>query len=361
MNKVLITFLIILNSSFLFGNNVKLEKARQKYDSYKSIAYKTIAQYPNPETEEVTSFDVFYIVNNYKTKSFEFYSKTDNSEEFYEKGDYSNVNNAEKSIFKYEKKKNQASAIQNSRLVQYGPTFLLKYNWKYEDEIEVNKEVQSHYSFLAETNQYEGKTIKAEFHIYITQNYTISKFERKSYVDNVLGQTITFQFSNYNFSKKEIKLKSTLPKNYALKYYERSEIKPLEKGIKAPAFNVKDITNIEFSSQNFVGHKTLFLFSSTSCGASKIVFDYLNSEDFKIPNNLKFANAYASDKKESVEKYFKNKTSNFPIIVAHKEIETKYQISGYPVLYLINEKAEIAEIYDGYVDIIKFLKSTTQK
>jgi hypothetical protein len=361
MTKVLITFLITLNSIFLFGNDIKLEKARQKYNTHKSIAYKTIAQYPNPETEEVTSFDIFYIVNNHKTKNFEFYSKTENSEEFYEKGDYSNVNNLEKSIYKYEKRKNQTNAIQNSRLVQYGPTFLLKYNWKYEDEIKVNEEIQSHYSFLAETHQFEGKTIKAEFHIYINKIYSISKFERKSYVDNKLGQTITFEFSNYEFSKNLIKLKSTLPKNFALKYYERSEINPLKKGTKAPTFSVKDITNIEFSSKNFIGHKTLFLFSSTSCGASKIVFDYINSGDFKIPNDLKFVNAYGSDKKESVEKYFKSKTTNFPIIVAQKEIEIKYQISGYPVLYLISENGEIVEVYDGYVEIIKFLKSTSQK
>jgi hypothetical protein len=116
-----------------------------------------------------------------------------------------------------------------------------------------------------------------------------------------------------------------------------------------------------FSSQNFLGNKTLFLFSSTNCGASKEVSDYMNSEDFKLPYDLKLANAFALDKKETVQKYLKNKKTDFSIITNEKGIETKYQISGYPILYLIDENGVIAEIYDGNIQIIQFLKSVSQK
>jgi len=357
MNKILIFFILILNSFFSFGNDGKLKKTRQKYDNYNFISYTAIAHYPNPETEETKSFNTFYIFNNFKNKDFEFYSKTKNLEEFYKNGDYSNVNNDQKSIYKFEEKQNQTDAIKNSRLVQYGPTFLLKHDWKYEDEVIINEKKQSHYTFIEDVHQYEEKTIKIEFHIYISQNHTISKFERKSFVDNKLGQTVTFEFANYNFSKKEINFKSTLPQKYALKYYEREEINPLEKGRKAPIFEVKDINNNPFSSQNFIGNETLFLFSATNCGASKEVVDFINNGNLKLPDDLKLVNVYGSDKKESVEKYLKNSTEYFTIIVDQKEIETKYQISGYPVMYRINENGIISESFDGFVQIIQFLKS----
>ena len=360
MNKILIFFLLILNSPFLFGNDIRLEKTRQKYDSYNNISYTATAYYPNPETEETTSFSIFYIVNNFKNRNFEFYSKTAKLEEFYKDEDYLNVNNDEKTIYKYEEKQNQINAIQNSRLVQYGPTFLLKHNWKYEDEAMINGKKHSHYSFIEDIRQYEEKTIKVEFHIYISQNYTISKFERKSFVDNKLGQTVTFEFTAYNFSKKEINFKSTLSKNYALKYFERSEINPLEKGTKAPNFEAEDIHKNKISEQNFIGSKTLLLFSSTNCGASKEVFDYMNNENFKLSNNSKLVNVYASDSKEKVEKYFKNKAINFPIITNQKEIENKYNIAGYPVLYLIDKNGIISGTFDGCEQIIQFLKAESK-
>lgn len=361
MYKISIFILLILNSTFLFANNIKLEKARQKYNSYNSVSYLVAAHYPNPETDEMTIFSTFYILNNFKNKNFEYYSKKNNSEEFYKNGDYSYVNNDEKSIYKYEEKKNQINNFHNSTLVQYGPTFLLNNKWKCEDEVLVNKKKQSRYSFIEDVHEYEGKTIKVIFEIYISSNFTISKLERKSYVDNKIGQIVSFEYTNYNFSKKEIKFKSTLPQNYALKYYERTEINPLQKGATAPSFQLKDISGKEFSSIDFFGHRTLLLFSSTSCGASKEVSDYISGENFILPNDLKLIDAYASDKKENVLKYLKNKSKDFTIFSDVKEIQTKYQIAGYPVLYLINGNGVIEETYDGYVQIIQFLKSLNQK
>lgn len=360
MNKYLI-ILLILNSVFLFGKDNVVEKTRQKFYSYNSLSYTTNAFYPNPETDELNSFSTFYIINNFKSKNFDFYSKTDHLEEIYKSDDYTKINNTEKSIYKYEEKKNQTDMIQNSRLIQYGPTFLLDYDWKYEDEIVINGIKQSHFSFIKDISKYKEKTIKVEFHIYISPNYTISKFQRKSYVDNKLGQTVTYEFSDYKFSKKEINFKISLPENYALKYFERSEINPFQKGVKAPDLEVEDINKNKLSEQDYIGNQTLLLFSSTNCGASKIVSDFINNENFQLPDNLKLINVYASDSQENIEKYYENRTSKFPIIVNQKEIEKKYQIYGYPVLYFIDDNGIISETYDGYEEIIQFLKSENKK
>ena len=157
MKKYIIHLQLILHTALVFGNNIALEKVREKYKSHYAISYTATAHYPNPDTDEISAFSTFYILNNYNKKNVEFYSLKGNIEEIYKNEYYSYVNNEEKTIYKFEKKQNQINTIQNSKLVQYGPTYLLKYKWKYENEVPLEKEILSHYSFLEDTHTYEGK------------------------------------------------------------------------------------------------------------------------------------------------------------------------------------------------------------
>lgn len=360
MNKLPLFLLALLSPVFLFGQENKIEKARQKLNKYTSVSYETTAFYPNPETEELNSFSSTYIINNHASDNFDFYCKTDDSEEIYKNEVYYSINNTDKIIYQYKEKDNQRDRIQNSRLVQYGPTFLLGHAWKYQNEILISGINHSHYSHIKDTREYEGKTIKIEFHIYISPNHTIARFERKSSVDDKVGQTVTYYFSNYKFSKKKINYRS-LPHNYALKYFENTEVDLLQAGLQAPAFDAIDINGNKLSEKVYLGNQTLLLFSSTNCGASKIVSDFINSESFNLQNDCKLINVYASESKQNIEKYFKGKATFFPIIVNHKEIEDKYQVSGYPVLYFINENGTISGTFEGYEPVIQFLRSKSTK
>ncbi len=219
MNKVFFIFISLFTSAYLSADNNTLEKARKKVDNYTSVSFKAKAFYPNPDTDEIDQFTTFYIVNNYNTPNFDFFSKTGSDEELFINGDYTKVLNNDKLEYKFEEIQNQTQNIQGSHLVQYGPTFLLKLNWKYVDDIVVIKEKFSHYSYIQSTTNYNDKTIKVEYNIYISQKNLVSKFERKSFVDEKLGQTVTYEFSDYHFSKKEIDFKYSLPENYNLKYF----------------------------------------------------------------------------------------------------------------------------------------------
>ncbi|MCW4453166.1 redoxin domain-containing protein [Kaistella sp. BT6-1-3] len=356
MNKLLISLILLLNFSFLFAKN-DLEKTREKFNKNKSVSYVLTAFYPNPDTDEVTTLKTFYIINNYNSSNFDFYSKRDNTEEIWKNGNYTEINNSEKTFSQFEFKKNQANAIKNSRLVQYGPTFLLKNNWKYENDILINGVNYSRYSFIESVRKYEEKTIKVEFNIFISPKNLISKLERKSYVDDKLGQRVTFDYSDYKFSKKEINFNSPPQEKYALKYFERSNVNPLKVSTKAPSFVIQDIENNEISDKNFIDKNTLLLFSGTNCGASIEISNFINNENFKLSNNLHLINFYATDSKDIVNKFFKNRKSNFPIIADQAEIEKKYQVSGYPVLYLVDEKGIITKSLQGLEPIMEYLKS----
>ena len=357
MNKFIALSLALTNTVFAYANDVKLENTRQKYNNTASISYKATAFYPNPDTGEITSFSIFYTIYNPKNKAFDFHSQNDDTEELYKNGIYTEIKKSEKAYYQYENKQNQDEAMLSSRLAQYGPVALLKHKWKYIDDISADAKLQSHYSFIEDEHEYNGKTVKTVFHLYIAPDNSVSKFERKSYVDNKLGQTVTYKFSNYTFLNKKESFNYSLPKDYSLKYFERIEqLKPLKENTEPPLFEALDINGNKVSLNTFPAEKKLLLFSSTNCGASKVVNDYISRPDYTLDNNITLVNIFGSDSKENVVKYFRNKSVNSTIIPNRKDLETEYGISGYPVLYIVNKEGIIAKVADGSDQVISLLK-----
>lgn len=362
MKKITSILLLLLTVSCLYAQVPDLENAKRKYFQANVISYKTTAYYPNPDTDELSVINVLYTIYKPQNKDFEFYSKDESSEEFYKYGLYHAVKHAEKTIYEYEKRDNQNSAISTSRLRQFGPTTLLKKKWKFIDETVIDGKSHTHYSNIESINQYEGKEIKVEFHIYISGNFTLNKFERKSFVNGKLGQTVTFLFSNYIFSDKITNLKVVLPKNYALKYFERQDsLHPLAKNTKAPAFEAVDMKRQKISFKEKNAKQTLLLFSSTNCGYSKAITDYLLSSDFNLNPKVEMIDIFGSDSQAAVTRYFVNKEVKFPVIADQKNLEKQYGINDYPVLFLINADGFISETMDGTTEIFPFLKSLNSK
>ncbi|MCX8531884.1 TlpA family protein disulfide reductase [Chryseobacterium luquanense] len=362
MKKILGIIFLLLNICQLFAQVPDIEKAKRKYFKANVISYKTTAYYPNPETNATSVFSVLHTVYKPQSSDFEFYSKNETSEEFYKNNSYYLVNHSEKTVYEYENKDNQKDAISSSRLRQFGPTTLLKKKWSYIDDTQIDGKIHSHYSNIESSNHYEGKEIKVEYHIYISGNFTISKFERKSFVDGKLGQTVTYVFSNYIFLDKTTNFKVFLPKDYALKYYERQDsLKILAKNTAVSSFKAIDFNGKPVSFDSKKEKQTLLLFSSTNCGYSKIISDYILSSNFKLNPQMELINIFGSDSKASVTKYFVNKEVNFPVIPDLKDIEQQFGINGYPILYLVNENGIIIETLDSTNQILPFLKNLSKK
>lgn len=223
MKKIGRTILLLLSITHLCAQVPDLEKAKRKYFQANVISYKETASYSNPETHAMSVTNVLYTIYKPQNKDFEFYSKNEISEEFYKNGVYYHVNHAEKTIYEYENKSNQNAAISSTLLRQFGPTTLLKKKWTFIDETQIDGKIHTHYSNVESINDDDGKQVRIELHIYISGNFNLTKFERKIFVDGNLGETITYLFSNYIFYDKTTNLKVLLPKNYALKYFERQD------------------------------------------------------------------------------------------------------------------------------------------
>lgn len=349
---------LLLQSLFVFAKN-DLEKTRQYFNTFQSVQYSATAFYPNPNTEQVTVFHTFNIINKYQKKNFEFYVKSDAFEEIYANGIYKKLDVEKKTVLQYENLANQKNTLENSRIILYNPAFLLKHQWEYVEKINVDGVLHSHYRWIAAKDVFEGKEILTEYHIYISPQYLISKFERKNFLDRNLNQTITYLFSGYRFLKNAARLPLFSAKEYSLQYIERIDISPLKPNIKTPEFSTKDITGKSFSQQDFLDKKTLLLFSNTNCGISEMISNIIYSKKFALPQNMQLINIFGTDSVEDVKLFFRNKTMKFSVIAQDQSMETKYQISGYPVLYLINEEGMITQTFEGFEAITDYF--STQK
>lgn len=361
MTKLIITLFTFLNALFVFANNGKLDKAREKYSKANSISYRQTAFYPNPDTDEIKSFSTHYKIYNFHDNKYDFHSKSEKQEELYQDDVYTEINHDKKAYYQYENMQNQVEEMKSFRLSLYGPIALLKHNWNFVNDTVLDEKKFSHYSFVESESKYENKTIKIEFHIYISADNSLSQFKRKSYVDNKLGQTVTYKFDNYNFSNKKSNFNYLLPENYSLKYFERVEnLQALKENTRAPNFQVIDIAGKRISLESLTGGRTLLLFSSTNCGYSKTISDLINDKYFKLDDKIKLINFYGSDSKENIIQYFKKQSKNYPVIADRKDIEKEYGISGYPVLYLVNENGIITETVDGADNVLPFLKKLSK-
>lgn len=247
--------------------------------------------------------------------------------------------------------------MEASRLRQFGPVSLLHYNWKYIDEALIDGGKLSHYSMIQDEREYESKKIKTEFNIYVTKDNVISQFERKNYIDNNLSQTITYKFDDYVFDSSKMEFDVVIPEKYALKYFERIEtLKPLAINTKAPFFEGIDLNNHKISSKSFLENKTLLLFSSTNCGTSKSVTEFISQSNITFDENIKLIILLESNSIEAAKKYNQKYKTNHPVIANRKDVEKDYGIAGYPIMYVIDANGKIEQTFDGSEEILLALK-----
>ncbi|MCW3466960.1 TlpA family protein disulfide reductase [Chitinophaga nivalis] len=358
MIKLLLLGLVFNSNS----DNPGLEKTKQKYRNAKLISYTQTAYYPLPDVDLVDSNTVSYTIFNPANYDFEYFARRGSIDEAYQKKIFTEVRHNEKTYYRYEDTVNQSGYLKSSLLKKYGPVSLLTHEWTYVNDTLMAGVSYADYSRIESSWEYEGKKIVVKHHIYISPDYSIARFERKNYVEGKLTQIVIYKFYNYVFEAKASKTAFTTPEKYSLKYFERiKKLKPLEPGVKVPPFKGIDIRNSEIELSKFIGKKTLLLFSATNCGYSQLVTDHINQSDFILEGNIRLINFFGSDLKERVTKYLKRYKVNYPVITDRKDIETEYGISGYPILYMLDENGILSKSLSGSSDIIGFLDSQRKK
>lgn len=135
--------------------------------------------------------------------------------------------------------------------------------------------------------------------------------------------------------------------------------------VKAPDFNLKDLTGKEYSLSKYRGKKVFLIFWSESCTYCRMelpLIEKLYKEYNENKDDVIFI-TFSKDELEPLQKFLEETKYTFPII-RDSSIFNKYLISATPTHYIIGESGEVIQNITGLFQEDEFhtliKESTTQ-
>ncbi|SIO23976.1 TlpA family protein disulfide reductase [Algoriphagus halophilus] len=351
---ILSIFNILLFSSCQSQSPTKVfQDTKAKFFNQNKVSFNQITYSPNPAGKIDTFTYIFEFLKNpssligYNTiidgPYFDYYIKGE---------EYKSVNHFKKVVELYsDQKPAYAKAVfESSDTYQRSPMFLLQdIDWQFVKDTLINSQVYNNYVNVINDKVIDGNTVYTEQHLFINpQSKLIERWERRNYFKGKLSQRVVSVYNNYIFSDDNSPLSFSLPTSYpSVLFSQKTTIPPLEKGEKAPEFDMKDLQGNSVSLADFKGNKVLLKFSSVGCGNSHEALLYMNQENFQLPENIKPIYLSMWDKKADVIDYFSKVTAGMPVLSNSEDIAKAYKISSTPTFVLINEDGVIENVVIG--------------
>lgn len=123
--------------------------------------------------------------------------------------------------------------------------------------------------------------------------------------------------------------------------------KLLDRGVPAPEFDLNSIRGYSYKMSNSNQKVRLLVFSSINCAPCQLATPKLNELQIEYPE-VEIIAIYPLDDKLSLEKYINKHKVVYPIIASNKDFAEKYNISGYPTFYIIDQNGIIKYSQAGY-------------
>jgi peroxiredoxin len=344
-----------------------LEETQNKLFGHNSLSYKQSAFYPNPVGKiDTIETSIFFNKSERSFIGYDFLTKSKNADDISIDGEFNTVNHDDKIVIlnpqnEIEKEK----IIINNRNVKYSPiTLLREADWKFVSDTLINNIKFIDYYKVETDTIINGNNIYTEQHIFVnTSSKLLERFERRNYFKGKLGQTVVFEYSNYNFDNSGRKLAYNYPLNYSSVPYGKTNTKTLLKeGDEAPIFIGNDLQNKSLNLSDYRGKKVLLDFSVINCGYCKQALDHFNQSQFQFSDKISAIYINPIDNQNDVENYVDKITVPFSVIANAKDIGDKYGVYGYPTFFLIDEKGIIEKVILGYdKDFFESLKRDEKK
>lgn len=180
--------------------------------------------------------------------------------------------------------------------------------------------------------------------------------------------TMTTSFKNYNFNPT-----SPNPNSWNLASYKtyqpaqkkvKQVAKQLAPGSIAPDWKLNKLKgNKTLALSDLKGKVVLIKFWEKTCGYCMASIPYLKKLKNKYQNkDFELVGINAYDSKEVVEKLFKLKKFNYPILLNGKSISKKYGITSYPRFIIVDKSGKVVSYHVGFnKTIFSEIEKTIQK
>jgi thiol-disulfide isomerase/thioredoxin len=170
------------------------------------------------------------------------------------------------------------------------------------------------------------------------------------------GQTIDANFSSFQVSisptNKTIDLSSVPFQIQKLSYAtDKQSVPTLKINDIAPSWKGITINGDSISSGNQTGKLTLLDFTSVHCGGCLLVNKVLNKIDEKYKNsNLSVISVYPLDNIDQIKYLTAKSNIRHSSILNATKMQKDYLVTGFPVLFLVDESGKIEFMSSGFND-----------
>lgn len=123
-------------------------------------------------------------------------------------------------------------------------------------------------------------------------------------------------------------------------------------GQPAPNFKIISTTGQTISQDNYRGHVLIIDFFATWCQPCRLSIPHLVEMNRKYgKQGLQILGLSVDEDGERVVKAFTDEFRvNYPLALAGDPVTVDFGIRSVPIMYLIDKKGRIAEVYRGYTD-----------
>lgn len=333
-----------------------LQLAKDRFTSSKYISYTTEALFPIPDSELVNTVyvDSELLFNETDSVGYEFTQQTQGLDRMYKNGEYKVVNHKLRMnrvlLPKHFKTKEQfTQGVQNSFVYKkWAPMNLLKQDWSLKGDTLFNDTRFKNYFRIDDERRFQGRDIRTELHIFISETGLLERFERRNFNDGNLVQRVVFNYRDYKIDKEKGQIQYKIPPGYQTTFGKEKKGDELKVGDKAPVFSAQTMDQTSINNADFKGKKYLLNFSVISCGNCKMTLDYINQKEFILRDDIPMLYINPEDDAERLATYQKSIPIPFPVIAGAEEIGQKFRINSYPQFFLIDEKGYIEKIQKGY-------------
>jgi peroxiredoxin len=330
------------------------DEAKGKLDHAKLISFELMMLWESPVIDEVDTIRMSLELGKEKSEVFEydFIGRTEEADLVYQENVILNVNHTDSTLVLKDTKEDLARYLDNT-FFNFSPIGLLKKKgWAYVGDTSIANKNYLNYRQIEMDTVIEKKDILLENHLFLNpSNLLFDKYERRLFHDGKKGQFITVNFSNYKFSGVGEFPKYIAPAGYISKIAGDIESRILlNKGEKAPDFELKDLEGNTVRLSDFKGKKVLIDFSMIRCGWCKIALDKFNSPEFSLKEGIVALYINPVDQQEYMKKYLIKNKIPFPVLLEAAEVGRAYGVSGYPSFFLIDERGEIEFSGAGFND-----------
>lgn len=321
------------------------EKAKGKIEEAKLISFELMMLWESPVIDEVDTIRMSLEVGREISESFDFdfIGRTEEADLVYQENVILNVNHIDSTLVLKDTKEELERYLDNT-FFNFSPIGLLKKEgWTFVGDTSIANKNYLNYRQIEMDTVIEKKYVLLENHLFLNpSNLLFDKYERRLFHDGKKGQFITVNFSNYNFSAEGEFPKYIAPVGYISKIAGDIESRILlEKGEKAPDFELVDMEGNPVRLADFKGKKVFIDFSMIRCGWCKIALDKFNTPDFSLKEGIVALYINPVDEQEYMKKYLTKNKIPFPILLEAAEVGKAYGVSGYPSFFLIDERGEI--------------------